>query len=160
MSATATARPPIDRTLTITRVFDAPRALVWKAWTGPEHLMSWWGPRAHPAEKVEADVRVGGHWRHCLRSVETGEKLWHGGVFREVVPPERLVFTFAWEEEGERGIENVVTVEFTERDGKTLMTMHQAPFQSAEERDGHQGGWGSTFDRLDEFLAQANGSAT
>ena len=60
----ATVRPPIDRVLTITRVFDAPRDLVWRAWTDPKHLMSWWGPRWHPADKVEADVRVGGRWRH------------------------------------------------------------------------------------------------
>ncbi len=156
----ATVRPPIDRVLTIARVFDAPRDLVWRAWTDPKHLMSWWGPRAHPAENVEADVRVGGRWRHCLRAVGDGSELRHGGVFREVVPPERLVFTFAWEEEGERGIENVVTVTFAEQGAKTLMTMQQTPFQSFEERDGHQGGWGSAFDRLDELLARANGGAT
>ena len=159
MSATA-VRPPIDRALTITRVFDAPRELVWKAWTGPKHLMSWWGPRAHPAESVEADVRVGGRWRHRLRSVETGDALWHGGVFREVSAPERLVFTFAWEEEGERGNENVVTITFTEQGGRTLMHFEQTPFWSAEERDGHQGGWGSAFDRLDDLLAFTNRSAT
>jgi len=160
MSAAATARPPIDRVLTITRVFDAPRALVWKAWTDPQHLMNWWGPRWHPAGQIAADVRVGGRWRHCLRSVQDGGELWHHGVFREVAPPQRLVFTFAWEQEGERGIENVVTVTFAEQGGKTLMTMRQAPFQSTEERDGHQGGWGSAFDRLDDLLASANGSAT
>jgi uncharacterized protein YndB with AHSA1/START domain len=159
VSATA-IRPPIDRTLTITRVFDAPRALVWKAWTGPEHLMNWWGPRAHPAEKVEADVRVGGRWRHRLRSVETGDILWHGGVFREVSAPERLVFTFAWDEDGERGNENVVTITFTEQGGKTLMRFEQTPFWSVDERDGHQGGWGSAFDRLDDLLALTNRSAT
>jgi uncharacterized protein YndB with AHSA1/START domain len=159
MNASATT-PPIDRVLTITRRFDAPRALVWQAWTDPKHLMSWWGPRNYPAEHVEADIRVGGRWRHGLRSTEGGPDLWHHGVFREVMPPERLVFTFAWEEEGERGIENVVTVTFAEHDGKTLMTMRQEPFQSSAERDGHQGGWGSAFDRLDDLLAPASGSAT
>jgi uncharacterized protein YndB with AHSA1/START domain len=162
MSASVT-RPPIDRVLTITRLFDAPRALVWKAWTDPKHLMSWWGPRNYPAEQVEADVRVGGRWRHGLRSTEGGPGLWHHGVFREVAPPERLVFTFAWDEEGERGIENVVTVTFADQGDKTLMTMRQEPFQSSEERDGHQGGWGSAFDRLDDLLAQvgsARGSLT
>jgi len=73
-------------------------------------------------------------------------------VFREVVPPERLVFTFAWEEEGERGIENLVTITFDGQNGKTLMTFRQAPFQSDAERDGHRGGWTSAFDRLDENL--------
>ena len=85
---------------------------------------------------------------------ETGADLWHGGVFREVAKPERLVFTFTWEEEGERGVETVVTVTFAERSGKTLMTLHQAPFQSDFQRDDHDGGWNSTFDRLAEQLAE------
>jgi uncharacterized protein YndB with AHSA1/START domain len=159
MSATA-AHQPLDRTLTITRVFDAPRALVWKAWTDPRHLANWWGPRHHPAETIGADVRTGGRWRHRLVSPETGVALWHHGTFREVTPPERLVFTFVWEEEGERGRENVVTITFSEQGDKTLMHFTQTPFWSDGERDGHGGGWGSSFDRLDDFLALANGSAT
>ena len=159
MPATADSKAP-TRDLTMTRVFDAPRALVFKAWTDPDHAMNWWGPRHHPAVHIEMDVRPGGAWRHCLRSTETGKDLWHGGVFREVVAPERLVFTFAWEEEGERGLETVVTVTFVERDGKTRMTFHQTPFQSGGERDGHQGGWASTFDRLVEHLAQLQGTAS
>jgi uncharacterized protein YndB with AHSA1/START domain len=87
-----------------------------------------------------------------LRSTETGKELWQGGVFRDVVPPYRLVFTFAWDEEVERGFETVVTVVFTEKDGKTLMTFRHAPFRSIAERDGHQGGWTSTFDRLAAYL--------
>lgn len=142
-----------DRGLTITRSFDAPRALVWKAWTDPEHFFKWWGPRHHPAVDVDLDVRVGGRWRHCLRSTVTGDELWHGGVFREVTPPERLVFTFTWEEEGDRGVETIVTVTFVERDGTTVMTLHQTPFQSDYQRDDHDGGWNSSFDRLADQLA-------
>jgi uncharacterized protein YndB with AHSA1/START domain len=149
-----------ERALTMTRVFDAPREMLWKAWTDSAHAMNWWGPRDHPARQVKMNVWPGGRWRCCLHSVETGADLWHGGEFREVVPPERLVFTFAWEEEGERGLETLVTVTFTEEDGKTRMNFHQAPFQSDGERDGHRGGWGSAFDRLDDLLAQENGSAT
>ena len=63
--------------------------------------------------------------------------LTHSGVFRDVTTPERLVFTFAWDEEGERGLETLVTITFADQDGKTLMTFRQIPFQSAEERDGH-----------------------
>ena len=151
MTATA-IKPATDRALTITRTFAAPRALVWRAWVDPKHAMNWWGPREHPAVAVEMDVRVGGRWRHCLRSAETGADLWHGGVFREVAEPARLVFTFAWEEEGERGLETLVTVTFAEQARKTVMTFHQTPFQSDSERDGHTYGWTSTFDRLDEFL--------
>ena len=154
MNPAAPAKPSATRALTMTRVFDAPRSLVFRLWTDPEHARNWWGPRNYPATQVTMDVRPGGTWRNCLTSPETGKELRHGGVFREVVPPARLVFTFAWEEEGERGLETLVTVTFAEQGGKTLMTFHQAPFQSDAERDGHQGGWNSTFDRLAEQLAR------
>jgi uncharacterized protein YndB with AHSA1/START domain len=154
MSAhTSATKTPGSRELVITRLFDAPRELVFEAWTDPKHLAQWWGPRDFPAALVKLDVRPGGAWRHCLRSTETGNDLWHRGVFREIVAPERLVFTFAWEEEGERGLETLVTVTFADERGKTRMTLRQTPFQSDAERDGHQGGWNSTFDRLAEHLA-------
>ena len=153
MSASTNAiSTPGPRELVITRLFDAPRELVFEAWTDPKHLAQWWGPRDYPAALVKLDVRPGGAWRHCLRSTETGNDLWHRGVFREVVAPERLVFTFAWEEDGERGLETLVTVTFADEGGKTRMTLRQTPFQSDAERDGHQGGWNSTFDRLAEHL--------
>ena len=74
--------------------------------------------------------------------------------FREVKEPGRIVFTFAWEKNGERGLETLVTVTFAEQGGKTRMIFRQSPFQSVGERDGHQGGWTSTFDRLDEYIAK------
>jgi uncharacterized protein YndB with AHSA1/START domain len=150
-SSTA-AFAPADEVLVITRIFDAPRELVFKLWTDPDHAMKWWGPRDYSAKYLDMDVRPGGAWRSCLRSPESGEELWHGGVFREVVPPYRLEFTFAWDEDGERGFETVVTVEFAEIDCKTQMTFRQAPFRSVTERDGHHRGWMSTFDRLSEYL--------
>ncbi len=143
----------IERELVITRTFDAPRSLVFRAWTDSRHAARWWGPRDHPAIQMTMDVRPGGRWRGCLRH-EDGTELWLGGVYREVAPPERLVFTFTWEEDGERGLETLVTVTFAEQKGKTLMTFRQGPFRSAEQRDGHRYGWSSTFDRLDEYLAQ------
>ncbi len=152
MTPTQTASA-IERTLLIEREFKAPRELVFGAWTDPEHIRQWFGPRDHPATQIAMDVRPGGRWRACLRSIETGADLWVGGVYREVVPSERLVFTLAWEEEGERGLETLVTLVFTERDGKTRMSFCQTPFQSDSERDGHRGGWTSTFGRLDDLLA-------
>jgi len=150
--ATRHATKPAERELTITRVFDAPRALVFRLWTDPRHAKNWWGPTDYPASHLEMDVRPGGAWRGCLVSTADGRELWQHGVFREVVAPERLVFTFVWDEEGERGIETLVTVSFAEQGGKTHMTFRHAPFQSDEERDGHHGGWSSTFDRLDQYL--------
>ncbi len=158
MTATIDTRRPPQRELVITRVFDAPRELVFKVWTDPQHAKHWWGPKHHPSTHLEMDVRPGVAWRACLRSTETGEDLWHGGVFREVVAPERIVFTFKWDDDGERGIENLVTVTFAEQGGKTLMTLRQSPFQSGDECDGHQEGWNSTFDRLEEHLAHHSGS--
>jgi uncharacterized protein YndB with AHSA1/START domain len=148
---------PAQRELVITRVVNAPRELVFKAWTDPHHAINWWGPRDYPATHMNMDARPGGTWRHCLISTGTGQELWQHGVFREVVAPERLVFTFVWEEEGERGIENIVTVTFADEGGKTRLTLRQAPFQSVEERDDHGYGWNSTIDRLEEHLA-ASGS--
>jgi uncharacterized protein YndB with AHSA1/START domain len=141
---------PAERALTLTRIFDAPRELVWKAWTEQEHARHWWGPRHHPSTHVEIDARVGGTWRIRLTGVADGRELWHGGVFREVVRPERLVFTFAWD--GERGEESLVTITFTEENGKTRMSFRQEPFVSADQREGHGEGWSSAFDRLDEAL--------
>lgn len=141
----------LERALIVTRVLNAPREMVFKAWTDPKQLMQWWGPTHHPAVHIEMDVRSGGRWRNCLRS-EAGVELWHHGVFREVVAPSLLVFTFAWEEEGERGIETLVTITLEDLGGKTKLTLHQTPFQSDAERDGHGEGWSSTFGRLGEYL--------
>jgi len=143
-----------DRELFITRVFDAPAALLFKLWTDPGHRLKWWGPRDYPVTHMEMDVRPGGVWRGCLRAKDGGRELWQGGRFLEVEAPYRVVFTFAWEEEGERGLETMVTINFTDESGKTRMTFRQTPFQSAAERDGHGGGWSSSFDRLDDHIAQ------
>jgi len=145
-----------ERELVITRVFDAPRELVFKAWTDPAQARLWTGPRGFTATHFEGDLRPGGAWRACLRRDETGEELWQGGVYREIVEPERFAFTFAWDgENGGRGRETLVTVTLAEEAGKTRMTFTQALFESVKQRDGHQGGWSSSFERLAEHLAQA-----
>jgi uncharacterized protein YndB with AHSA1/START domain len=141
--------------LVMTRLFDAPRELVFKVWTDPVLAKNWWGPRNYPAVHLEMDVRLGGAWRIGLRSPDTGKELWQGGIFRQISPPGRLSFTFAWEEEGERGLQTFVSVTFTDEGGKTRMEFRQTPFQSAVERDGHRYGWNSTFDRLADYLGQA-----
>jgi uncharacterized protein YndB with AHSA1/START domain len=146
---------PNAQQLVLTRLFNAPRERVFELFANPEHVRHWWGPKDYPATHVEMDVRPGGRWRNCLTSVADGRELWQHGTFREVVPPSRLVFTFVWEEEGERGLETLVTISFADEGGRTRLTFRQTPFHSVGERDGHGDGWSSTFDRLDEFLAGA-----
>lgn len=153
-SADLTAEPA-ERVLTITRVFDAPRPLVFDAFVDPRQALQWMGPRDHPATHMEADVRPGGAWRACLRATDGGRELWQGGVYREVVPGERLVFTFAWDEDdGGRGPETLVTVTFADQGDKTLMTFRQGVFNTKANCDGHRIGWNSAFDRLAEHIAK------
>ena len=150
-----------EREIFITRVFDAPRELVWKAWTHPEHMKQWFGPREFVAQNLTADLRVGGEWRNCLHSdgFDTGDgvkrrlDLWQGGEYLELVEPERLVFTFHWEEgTGLPEHDTVITITLEEHAGKTTMNFHQTFFVTLEDRDGHVKGWNSSFEKLDDLL--------
>jgi uncharacterized protein YndB with AHSA1/START domain len=135
--------------LVITRVFKAPPALVFAAWTQPEHLAHWSGPQGFTTPHHEMDLRPGGRYRACLRSPE-GVDHWVQGVYREIQPPARLVMTHAWENEGGRpGPETLITVTLTEEGpGRTRMDFRQTGFTSKESLGGHRGGWSSSFDRL------------
>lgn len=144
--------PPGERELVVSRTFAAKRELVFRAWTEPKHVVRWWGPIDCPAQHVEMGLRPDGAWQATMRATADGRVLRPSGVFREVVAPERLVFTFAWDEPGERGQETVVTVTFATTGGGTLVTLRQTPFSSVAERDGHVYGWSSTFDRLAAHL--------
>lgn len=141
-----------DRQLTITRLFDAPRSLVFKVWTQPEHFSRWLGPKDFTTIGCQMNVQVGGMYRACIRSPE-GTDYWMQGIYREIVEPERLVFTFAWEDENSQPKhETLVTVTFEEQGNKTLMTFQQAIFESIESRDSHNTGWSECFDRLATYL--------
>ena len=155
MAAGGSASTAAERELVITRVFDAPRPLVFKAWTEPDRLVRWWGPQGFTTPSCTTDVRPGGAFRFCMRSPE-GTDHWLRGVYREIVEPERLVFTWAWEDaEGKPGHETVLTVSFAEHGAKTKLTLHQAVFESITARDSHQGGWTSSLDRLAEYASKA-----
>lgn len=148
---------PARPTLRMRRTFDAPRALVWAAWTRPEMTVQWMGPVEWPAVTVKQDLRVGGEWRICLRSPETGQDLWQGGVYREVIAPKRLVFTFRWDESHEDGppIDTLVTVQLEETaDGRTVMDFTHEGLKSEQSLTGHRHGWNSTADRLEAWLAE------
>jgi uncharacterized protein YndB with AHSA1/START domain len=150
-SAATVKRPE----LTITRTFNAPRDLVYRLFTEPEHLMHWMGPRGFTPMHFTQDARVGGTWRGMLRPDDGGKDLWQGGVFREITPPQRVSYTFAWDDDdnGNPGNETLVTLEFADLGDKTRLTFHQTGFTSYGQRDGHRGGWSSSFDRFEEYLA-------
>jgi uncharacterized protein YndB with AHSA1/START domain len=146
--------------LVISRAFDAPRPLVFDAWTEPARLVRWWGPRGFKTPSCKMDVREGGTFRIHMRSPE-GTDHWVRGVFREVVRPERLAFTWAWEdEEGKPKHETVVKVDFTEQGGKTRLRMQQGIFESVESRDAHEGGWNSALDCLGDYLHELAGDGS
>lgn len=140
---------PVERQLVITRLLDAPRALVFKVWTEREHLIHWSAPRGFVITHCEGDVRPGGAWRACMRAPD-GVDHWLGGTYRDIVAPQRLVFTHRWDNDPDH--ETLVTVLLSERNGKTELTFHQALFESAAMRDAHFGGWSECFDRLAEHL--------
>ncbi len=152
----------------ITRVFDAPRDLVFKAWTECERLMRWWGPKGFTTPLCEIDLRPGGVFHNCMRSPE-GRDYCGKGVYREIVEPERIVFAdFFVDEEGNPvpasyyGMspdwpqEALVTVTFAEHEGKTKLTLqHALGPVPASERDMCQQGWSESLDKLAGDLAKA-----
>jgi uncharacterized protein YndB with AHSA1/START domain len=87
-----------DNELVINRTFNAPRELVWKAWTEPERLIRWWGPKGFTAPSCTLDLRVGGTYLYCMRSLE-GQDYWNTGVYREIVVPERIVCSDSFADE-------------------------------------------------------------
>lgn len=147
--ATAT---PLE--LTITRTFNAPRELVYKLFTEPEHLVRWMGPHNFVAKSYTQDVRVGGKWRGMLHPTNGGRDLWQGGTFLAIDPPAHVSYTFAWDDDnGKPGQETVVTLQFEVQGNTTKLTFHQTGFTSEGERDGHRGGWSETFDKFEAYLA-------
>jgi len=152
------------RELTITRIFDAPRDLVWKAWTDPEYLRGWWGPKYFTAPVAEIDLRVGGKYLNCMRSPE-GTDYWSTGVYREIVHMERLVYSDSFADEqgnvvpashyempGEWPLEMLVTVTFEESGGKTVMNLRHEGLPAGEMLDSCRLGWNESFDKLAEIL--------
>jgi uncharacterized protein YndB with AHSA1/START domain len=144
---------PSDREIVLTREFDAPRALVFKAMTDPAAIPQWWGPRRFTTVVDEMDVRPGGKWRYLQRDAEGNEFTFHG-IYQEVVPPERLAYTFEWE--GLPGHVSLETITLEERDGKTT-SVDVVRFDSKEDRDGMlqsgmTSGASESMDRLEEYV--------
>jgi uncharacterized protein YndB with AHSA1/START domain len=148
------------RTVVITRLFDAPRELVWKAWTDPNHLMRWWGPEGFTSPAATIDLRVGGKYHFAMRSPE-GQDFWSTGYYREIVPNERLVCTDSFSNaQGdivsptEHGMgadvptEFLVTVTLEDVGGKTRMTLTHIGLPAGEMEAMTVQGWNGSFDKL------------
>jgi uncharacterized protein YndB with AHSA1/START domain len=152
----STSTEPAERVLVIERIFDAPSSLVFKAWTEPEHMVQWFGPRGFTSTILQSELRSGGAYRIHMRGPE-GDDHWTQGIFREIVEPERLVMSGNWADSAGNPTspETILTLTFQEHEGKTKLTLHQAVFESVTARDAHRGGWSSSLDRLAEYLAKA-----
>ena len=149
--ATSQAAKP-QHELSVSRVLDAPRSLVFKVWSSPEHLMRWWGPKNFTPPQVDTYFRRCGRWSATIRSPEGADFPAHG-VYAEINEPERLVLSFCWDEDGERGNDTLITVTLKEAGSGTRLTFHQAFFDTRETRDSHEEGWGECMDRLVDYVA-------
>jgi uncharacterized protein YndB with AHSA1/START domain len=142
--------------LVMTRVFDAPRALVFKVWTDARHMAQWWGPKGFTNPVCELDVRVGGAIRIHMRAPD-GVVYPMTGVFREIVEPERLVFvSSALDGNGNSMFDVLSTVTFAEQLGKTVLTLQARVIttttQAPQYLKGMEMGWTQSFERLATFL--------
>ena len=161
-----------EEVLVVTHVFDAPRDLVFKAWTEPERVMKWWGPKDFTTPVCKIDLREGGSYLYCMRSPD-GKDYWSQGVYRAIqeperlvstdtfadseghpVPPERYGFSSDWPEEA------IIDVTFTEHAGKTRVTVRHSPLPQGQERDMCQQGWDETLVRLGDYLVKQAGRQT
>lgn len=149
---------PDERELVITRIFDAPRELVFKAWTDPAHMAQWWGPRGFTNPVCELDVRPGGALLIHMQGPD-GVVIQTKGVFRKVVEPERLILTLTNFEDadGRPQLELLNTVTFAEEEGKTKLTLHIVVVRGTPEVAASlatmQEGWNESLDRLAESLS-------
>lgn len=150
--------------LIITRIFDAPRERVWKAWTEPEQIMKWWGPKEFTSPSCKLDFRVGGKYLFCMRAAD-GKDYYTTGVYKEIVKLEKIVYTDSFADEHGKVVhgsyygmgddfpmEMIVTLTFEDIGGKTKMTLKHAGMPGAEMSDMTSQGWNSSFDKLDESL--------
>lgn len=160
MSANVESKP-----LVIERIFDAPRELVWKAWTDPEMVKRWWGPREYSCPVAEIDFRVGGRSFNAMRGPD-GNDIYSVGTYREIVPMERIVVTDSFADKDgnvvpathygmpDMPLEMLITVTFEDAGpGKTKMTMKHEGLPAGEMLSGADQGWSESFDKLAEILA-------
>lgn len=174
MAPTSKATERLDGTkdFVISRTLDAPRDLVWKAWTDPQHLRQWWGPKGFEVVTCDIDLRPGGVFHYGLKGPD-GSTMWGKWVFREIKAPELLVVVVSFSD-ANRGItrhpmaanwplETLSRTTFTEKDGKTTMSLHWRAINATPEEialfdashDSMTGGFSGTFEQLTAYLAKA-----
>ncbi len=164
---THTNKEFVENDIVITRVIDAPRNRVFRAWTEPEHLMRWWAPEGCTTSFCKVDLRLGGRFHYCMR-LPDGKDIWGIGIYREIVEPERIVYTDSFADEkgnpvppthygmsSDHPAESLVTVTFAEQAGKTKLTLRHAIPEAVKEREDTQTGWAQMFGRLANYLAKA-----
>ena len=155
----------------ISRVFDAPCERVWKAWTDPDRLKHWWGPKGFTVHHCTVDLRPGGVFHYGMKAPD-GTPMWGKFIYREIVKPERLVFIVSFSDENgdisrhpwspNWPLEMLSTVTFEEQGGKTTVTVRWAPHSATEAerktfeegRDSMRQGWTGTFDQFAAYLAK------
>ena len=137
-----------EHTLVVKKLIRAERAKVFAAWTEPELMRRWFFPEGMSLVSTESDVRVGGRFRAAMSDGANTYTV--NGSYREITPGKRLVFTHTWEERDP--VETLVTVEFTDQDGGTLVTLTHEGLRSESSRQGHEGGWLGTLENLGKFL--------
>jgi uncharacterized protein YndB with AHSA1/START domain len=153
-----------ENDLLITRIFDAPRDLVWKAWTDPEHVKRWWGPKNFTAPYVQMDFRVGGKYLYCMRSAE-GQDYWSTGIYREIIPQEKIVVTDSFADEkgnvvpashygmtGNWPLELLVTLTFEKQGNKTKFTLRHVGLPAGDMFKMTGEGWNESLDKLADSL--------
>lgn len=146
--------------LVITRTFDVPRELVWKAWTNPALFKLWWGPKGYHCPYCDIDLKEGGTYLNCMKSPE-GQKYWSTGTYTEIKPLEKLVFTDSFADEKgnvvspgyynireDFPIEMQLTMSLAGADGKTTMVLHHAGFPDEELKAQAREGWNQSFDKM------------
>jgi uncharacterized protein YndB with AHSA1/START domain len=152
--------------MVITRIFDAPRALVWKAWTDPQYVMQWWGPKGFTAPVCKIDFRVGGKFLCCMKSPD-GQEMWNGGEYHEIVPHEKIVYSLYFADSkgnkvdpAQLGIEHeamedardvVIFEDFG--NGQTKLTMIGNETMEDAKNSGQLEGWNEIFDKVAEVIA-------
>lgn len=152
-----------EKDLEITRVFDAPRELVWKAWSEPEQLRIWSSPNNYTIPFYNADFRVGGKYHMCMRSAD-GQNFYSAGTYEEIIPMEKIVYSDSFADEngkiisaeiygmGDLPLESEINVSFEEENGKTKMVLEHHGIPQGETFEQMRIGWNECFDKLEKSL--------